>query len=96
MSNRCQVCGYTESQAMADARTLGLQQELQSGRYTCCQIAEWADEQRLAWLEATQADGQLGDDVSRPPELGEAEPVLLPVRLRRPPVPWFRNPEDLR
>src|SRR3954453_12354433 len=68
MSNRCKVCGYTESQAMADARTLGLQPELQSGLYTCCQIAEWAEEQRLAWFEATQEDGQLVDDVSRPPE----------------------------
>jgi hypothetical protein len=32
-------CGCTASQALADAKTLGLQQEFQSGIYTCCQMA---------------------------------------------------------
>jgi hypothetical protein len=96
MSNACKVCGSTEAQTMAYARTLGLQPELQGGLYTCCQIAAWAEEQRAAWWEATQEDGGRGEDGSRPPESGEAEAVLVPVRRRQPPVPWFRNPEDLR
>jgi hypothetical protein len=96
MNNACKVCGATESQALAYARTLGLQPELQGGLYTCCQIAAWAEEQQSAWWAATQEDSKRVDDLSRPPESGEAEAVLVPVRLRRAPVPWFRKPEDLR
>jgi hypothetical protein len=84
MSNLCLICGRTESEAIADAKALGLQQEFQAGVYTCCQIAEWADEQALAWLDAIDADGQLR----------EPEPVLVPVRSSRPKVPWYRNPND--
>jgi hypothetical protein len=40
MSNACKNCGCTESQVIADAKTLGLQQEYESRIYTCCQIAE--------------------------------------------------------
>jgi len=95
MSAICRICGSTESQAIADARTLGLEQELQSGIYTCCQIAEWADEQCLAWFEASQEDDKRVNDVTRRIELSEAEAVLVPVRLRRPRVPWYRSPDDL-
>jgi hypothetical protein len=95
MMNRCGVCGYTKSQSIADARTLGLRQELESGIYTCCQIAEWADEQWLAWLQATQEDSERVNDVTSRPELDDEEAVLVPVRLRRRQVPWYRNPDDL-
>lgn len=42
MTDKCKTCGRTPSQAIADARTLGVQQEFDSGIYTCCQIAQWA------------------------------------------------------
>jgi hypothetical protein len=71
----CRLCGCTESHAIADARTLGLQKELQNGFYTCCQIAAWADEQWLAWLEAAEEDGKSGDDITRPLEYDETEIV---------------------
>lgn len=93
MTHTCTTCGRTESQAIADARSLGLQQALQSGIYTCCQITEWADEQALAWFEATHEDGMPTRDVT---ELAsQAEAVLVRVRPRRVQVPWFRNPDDL-
>ena len=95
MNNICSACGYTESQAIADARTLGLEEELQSGLYTCCQIAEWADEQWLAWLEAAEEDGKLAHDVANLLDLDETKASLVPVRLRRPQVPWYRNPDNL-
>ena len=56
MIGKCKNCGCTESQAVADAKTLGLQEEFQRGIYTCCQIAGWAHEQWSAWFEATQQD----------------------------------------
>ena len=93
MTHTCTTCGRTESQAIADARSLGLQEELQSGIYTCCQVAEWADEQALAWFEATHEDGRPTRDVT---ELEpEPEAALVRVRPRRIQVPWFRNPDDL-
>jgi hypothetical protein len=95
MSNISRNCGCTESLAIAHAKALGLLQELQSGIYTCCQVAEWADEQLSAWLEATQQDGKGVDDVPARPDLGEAEASLVPARLRRGQVPWFRNPGGL-
>ena len=64
----CRNCGCTESQTIADAGTLGLQRELQDGLYTCCQIAAWADEQWLAWLEAAAEDGKPVDEVTLPLE----------------------------
>ena len=64
MTYICRVCGCTEAQAIADARTLGFQRELQSGFYTCCQIATWADEQWLAWLEAADQDGKSADAIA--------------------------------
>jgi hypothetical protein len=65
MSYICRLCGCTKSQAMADAKTLGLQKELQNGLYSCCQTAAWADEQWLAWVEAALEDGKSADDITR-------------------------------
>ena len=95
MTDRCRKCGRTESQTMADAKTLGLLQELQSGVYTCCEVSQWADEQWLAWFEATQEDGKAGDGVTIRPEFTENDVVLVPVRLRRPQVPWYKKADDL-
>jgi hypothetical protein len=89
MSERCEICGRTECEAMADAKTLGLYEELKGGVYTCCQIAAWADEQRLAWSEATREDASRSEGFMDGAEL-QAETALVPGRFRRP-VPWFRN-----
>jgi len=86
----CNSCGCTQSQAIADAKTLGLEQEFQSGIYTCCQIAEWTEEQWSAWAQATREDTDYGNDGSASAELDSKEAVLIPVRFR-PPVPWFRR-----
>jgi hypothetical protein len=96
MTDKCTSCGRTESQITADAKTLGLFQEFQSGVYTCCQIAEWADEQWLAWFEATQEDNKLVDDLTSRPEYEETELAFVPVRLRKRQVSWYRHPDDLR
>jgi hypothetical protein len=86
----CRLCGCTESQAIADARTLGLQKELQNGLYTCCQIAAWADEQWLAWLEAAEEDGKSADDITRPLEYDETE-IVAPIFIRRTRNRGFRD-----
>ena len=91
MTDKCTNCGRTESQIIPDAKALGLLQEFQSGVYTCCQIAEWADEQWLAWFEATQEDNKLIDDVTSRSEYEETELVFVPVRLGRRQVPWYRQ-----
>ena len=82
-----------ESQITADAKTLGLLQEFQSGVYNCCQIVEWADEQCWAWIEAAEGDSRLVDNMTGRTEVdeGESEGVLVPVRLRRRQVPWYRH-----
>jgi hypothetical protein len=86
----CEACGLTESQASADARTLGLLEEFRGGVYTCCQIAMWANEQWLAWFQAIHADnsGHALAEFALPEE--QEEQVLVPVRLRRR-VPWYRQ-----
>jgi hypothetical protein len=93
MTNKCTKCGRTESQITADAKTLGLLQEFQSGLYSCCQIVEWADEQWSAWFEATEEDSTLVDNMTGRSQIdeGENEAVLVPVRLRRQQVPWYRH-----
>lgn len=89
MPDKCKNCGCTASQAIADAKTLGLQRELENGVYTCCQIADWAQEQWTAWMEATQQDSERADQVQDP--VGdEVESVFVPVRFRKP-VPWRRQ-----
>jgi hypothetical protein len=93
MTNKCTSCRRTESQIIADAKTLGLLQEFQSAVYTCCQIVAWADEQSLAWFEATEEDSRLVDKMTGRPQFddSEGEGVLVPVRLRRRQVPWYRH-----
>ena len=61
--------------------------------YSCCQIVAWADEQWLAWFEATQEDSRLVDNMTGRPQLaeGDREGVLVPVRLRQQQVPWYRH-----
>jgi hypothetical protein len=88
MSYICRNCGCKGSEAIADARILGLNAELESGVYTCCQIVAWADEQWLAWGEAAEEDGKPVDDVTRLLEYEEREPELVPVPLRRPRDSW--------
>src|SRR5690349_13267256 len=58
MSRICTVCGYSESRVIADARALGFEEGFRSGSYSCCQIARWADEQWLAWLQAMREDAE--------------------------------------
>jgi len=60
MISKCRLCGCTEVDSIADAKTLGLEEELQNGVYTCCQIAAWAHEQWLAWFEETKEDAKRG------------------------------------
>ena len=91
-----QDCGSTESQTIADARTLGLLKELQEDIYTCCQIVTWADEQWLAWIEAAEKDGKAMDAVTRRFESAETQANLVPVGLRKPPGPMFGNSADFR
>lgn len=92
MNNNCKRCGRMESEITADAKTLGLLQELESGVYTCCQITQWADEQCLAWFEAIQQDGKLVDDITTARGgFSESEFVLVPVRPRRAQVSWYRK-----
>ena len=92
MSNICGLCGRTESEAMADAKMLGLQQEFGLKIYTCCQIAEWADEQAFAWFRAIAEDSKRIEEAPELPQLGDPEPVLIKVRSRRSQVPWYREP----
>jgi hypothetical protein len=92
MSDICRTCGATESQTIADARTLGLLKELQNRIYNCCQITAWADEQRRAWVKAAEEDGNSADDATRPLESGEAEAVIVPVRLRHRKDSRLRHP----
>jgi hypothetical protein len=95
MANQCMNCARTEAQVIADAKSLGLTQEFQSGVYNCCQISEWADEQWLAWFQATQEDIERLDELTlRRSAFGDTGPVLVPVRFNRPQVPWYRSPED--
>jgi hypothetical protein len=102
MTNVCRTCGRSESLTIADAKAIGLQQEFERGIYTCCQIAAWAEEQSIAWFEATHEWCIPADEVSASVELNQTEAELVPVRTRRPPqipppqVPWFRNPDDRR
>jgi len=93
MSGKCTGCGRTQFQVASDAKSLGLLQEFEGGVYTCCQIVAWADEQSAAWFDATQEDSHPADIVTLRPEVdsGEIEAVLVPVRLRKPQVPWYRK-----
>ncbi len=86
MRNTCRGCGASESQAIANAKALGLELELQSGVYTCCQVANWAREQLSAWREAAKEDCETAHELRERAESKEAEAALVPVRVRRPRV----------
>jgi hypothetical protein len=58
MSRVCTVCEYSESRVIADTRALGFEEGFRSGSYSRCQIAQWADEQRLAWSQAIREDAE--------------------------------------
>ena len=96
MTDKCTKCGRTESEIVSDAKTLGLLQEFQCGVYKCCQIVEWADEQSQAWFEAAQEDREdssVHDMMTGLPHVDDSatDGVLVPVRLRRRQVPWYRH-----
>src|SRR3569833_159997 len=38
--------------ALEAARSLGFEDELKAGTYTCCQVTQWYQEQWQAWYEA--------------------------------------------
>ena len=94
MNSICAVCGCTELEVIANARSLDLYEELQSGLYTCCEVAEWADEQVLSWFQALREDSKLVDGTTKPRESEATDWVVVPVRLRQSRVPWFRDPES--
>jgi hypothetical protein len=79
----CRRCGCTEALAAADARALGCLDEFLAGIYTCCQVVQWADEQWIAWQEASCEDGKPIEEVTGPLEI-EPDSLLVPVRVRKP------------
>jgi hypothetical protein len=93
MTDKCPTCGRSDSQVIADARALGLLQEFQCGRHTCCQISEWADEQWWAWFKAANEDANYAHEPTV--DVVGTERLLVPIRFRRPQVPWYRNPNEL-
>jgi hypothetical protein len=94
MTNTCATCVHTESQAIVEAKTIGLQQEFESGIYTCCQIVEWAAEQSQAWFEATRDCRMPDGHDTKLPDSGESESLLVRIRTKRRTVPWFRSSDD--
>jgi hypothetical protein len=76
----CRNCGSTTSQAAADALVLGFQDEFQAGKYSCCQVVAWADEQWLAWAEAAAEDGRSEEEVTKRLEIMDC-PGLVPIRF---------------
>ena len=58
MSSKCKRCRCTEAESLANAKRLGLVEELQNRVYTCCQIAVWFHEQWLAWFDAANEDAK--------------------------------------
>ena len=69
MAAKCDLCGCTEDDSLANAKTLGLDEELRNGVYTCCQITAWARDQLLAWFEATYEDMKLVPEKSMSADL---------------------------
>lgn len=55
-NGHCEQCGCTPSEATAEARALGLEQEFQAGIYTCCELDRLGEEQWRACLEAAVAE----------------------------------------
>jgi len=87
VSTACRLCGCNAAQAAAHARAVGLENDFQNGIYTCCQVAQWADEQWLVWIQAAAEDIQPTDDVTLSLKAAESQPTFVPVRIRRPQSP---------
>lgn len=83
MSRICTVCGYSESRVLAEARVLGLTEEFYKGLYTCCQIAQWANEQFVAWVEAADEDRARANGTNGEADWLTHEPAVVPLRKRR-------------
>jgi hypothetical protein len=83
MSRICTVCGYSESRVIADARALGFEEGFLSGSYSCCQIARWAGEQWLAWLQAIREDAEAASASNSAVDSVDPEAALVYVRKRR-------------
>jgi|HubBroStandDraft_1064217.scaffolds.fasta_scaffold04640_5 hypothetical protein len=95
MSKICRICDSTEPQAIANAKALGLEQEFQGGMYSCCQVAKWANEQSLAWLEAAHENATPAHDLTKQAESPQTEAALVPVRFRRQQTRWFGGRDQL-
>jgi hypothetical protein len=83
MSTICTLCGYGEFRVIADARVLGLEEGFRSGSYSCCQIAQWAEEQWLAWLQAIREDADAASARNNAVDSVDPESALIYVRKRR-------------
>ena len=77
-SETLRLCRGRQSQALSDAKVLGLEQEFEAGLYTRSQVSQWAGEQWLVWLEAAAQDR-----MSAQQEAEASEGQLVPVPVRR-------------
>jgi hypothetical protein len=89
----CKACGCSEAQAGEKAHSIGFWEEFRAGRYTCCQIALWADEQELSWR--TAAEEEAVKEATRPAGSVKLDDSLVPVLVkRRHAKPEPRNAQD--
>jgi len=72
------LCRGRKTQAEADAKALGFEQEYEVGVYTRSQLSQWAGEQWLVWLEAAAQD-RAAHEVAE-----EFEAQMVHVRVRNP------------
>lgn len=72
------LCRGRKTQADADAKALGFEQEYEAGIYTRSQLSQWAGEQWLVWLEAAAQD-RMAREMAEDPET-----QMVPVRVRNP------------
>ena len=79
----CRHCRSTHAVAAAEARAIGSLNEFISGKYTCCQVVQWANEQRLAWEEAAFGDGNPAEGAASRLQL-EPDSLLVLARVRKP------------
>lgn len=87
----CRDCGCNHAQAAADAKALGFEREFDAGIYTCCQLAQWADEQWLVWHEAAVEDGKVPEEVTRALEVEAVDTRFVPVHIRLRQDPRFQG-----
>jgi hypothetical protein len=94
MSRICTVCGYSESRVIGEARALGLEEGFAERLYSCCQIARWADEQWLAWLQAIREEAEAASARNSAVDSVDPEAALVYVRKRRQLSPDKRGRRD--